>query len=442
MKRIRTFVVLAATLALVGSQQAQAQTQTITLVSDTSWEVFNGDPASGPATSLGFAQKVCLNASAPANCPAGATLYGHGGGGWLANLSSIPGALWIWAPGITGATAPAELAEFFFVKEIMIKGTPTAGTIQVAADDLAEVRVNGTIVGTTGSATDVSLASAAPNSLKSFDITPHLTAGVNTITIRGQNGIGAFAGCTNCTYSQHPAGVVFGASITFVDVLDHFKCYKTKQPGTKFDPRQVVLADQFNTQRVNVVRPETFCNPVDKDGSGINNPTGHLTCYKIRDVRGDEFPKFRKQRVEASDQFGTHTLLLKKIRTLCLPSSKSPAGEVPGPPPTGLDHFKCYKTKQLGTRFDPRRVILTDQFSKERVNVVRPEAFCTPVDKDGSGISDPTAHLTCYKIRDVRGDEFPKFRKRPVEVGDQFGTHSLLVKKTRTLCLPSSKTVL
>ena len=227
-----------------------------------------------------------------------------------------------------------------------------------------------------------------------------------------------------------------------VGVLDHFKCYKTKQRGTKFDPRQVVLADQFNTQRVNVVRPETFCNPVDKDGEGISDPTAHLTCYKIRDVRGDEFPKFRKRRVEVSDQFGTHTLLLKKIRTLCLPSSKSPAGEVPGPPPTGLDHFKCYKTKQLGTRFDPRRVILTDQFNQERVNVVRPEAFCTSVDKDGSGINNPTAHLACYKIRDVRGDEFPKFRRRPVEVGDQFGTHSLLLKKTRTLCLPSSKTVL
>jgi uncharacterized repeat protein (TIGR01451 family) len=224
--------------------------------------------------------------------------------------------------------------------------------------------------------------------------------------------------------------------------LDHFKCYKTKQAGTKFDPRQVILTDQFNTERVKVVRPEAFCTPVDKDGSGINNPTAHLACYKIRDVRGDEFPKFEPQHVEATDQFGTHTLLLKETRRLCLPASKSPAGETPGPPPTGLDHFKCYKTKQLGTKFDPRRVILTDQFNTERVKVVRPEAFCTPVDKDGSGIHDPTAHLACYKIRDVRGDEFPKFRKRRVEVGDQFGTHSLLVKKTRTLCLPSSKTVL
>jgi hypothetical protein len=222
-------------------------------------------------------------------------------------------------------------------------------------------------------------------------------------------------------------------------VLDHFKCYKTKQVGTRFDPRRVVLTDQFNTERVNVVRPEAFCNPVDKDGSGISDPTAHLTCYKIRDVRGDEFPKFEKRRVQVTDQFGTHTLLVKKIRSLCLPSSKSPVGQVPGPPPTSLDHFKCYKTKQVGTRFDPRRVVLTDQFNTERVNVVRPEAFCNPVDKDGSGISDPTAHLTCYKIRDVRGDEFPKFERRRVEVNDQFGARTLLLKKIRTLCVPSSK---
>jgi hypothetical protein len=83
-----------------------------------------------------------------------------------------------------------------------------------------------------------------------------------------------------------------------------------------------VLTDQFNTERVNVVRPEAFCNPVDKNGEGIANPSLHLTCYKIRDVRGDEFPKFEKRRVEVNDQFGTRTLLLKKIRSLCVPSSK------------------------------------------------------------------------------------------------------------------------
>jgi hypothetical protein len=225
-------------------------------------------------------------------------------------------------------------------------------------------------------------------------------------------------------------------------VLDHFKCYKTKQVGTTFDPRQVVLTDQFNTERVNVVRPEAFCNPVDKNGEGISDPAAHLTCYKIRDVRGDEFPKFDERRVEVTDQFGTRTLLVKKVRTLCLPSSKSAVGQVPAPPPTSLDHFKCYKTKQVGTTFDPRQVVLTDQFNTERVNVVRPEAFCNPVDKNGGGIRNPTAHLTCYKIRDVRGDEFPKFEKRRVEVNDQFGTRTLLLKKIRTLCVPSSKEVI
>jgi len=227
-----------------------------------------------------------------------------------------------------------------------------------------------------------------------------------------------------------------------VAVLDHFKCYETKQLGTRFDPRQVTLTDQFNTERVNVLRPEAFCAPVDKDGSGINEPTGHLSCYKIRDVPGDEFPEFIKQPVDVTDQFGTHTLLLKESRSLCLPASKAQVAEVPGPTPTGLDHFKCYETKQLGTRFDPRQVTLTDQFNTERVNVLRPEAFCAPVDKDGSGINDATADLACYEIRDVRGDEFPKFEKRRVEAGDQFGTHSLLLKKTRTLCLPSSNTIL
>jgi hypothetical protein len=219
-KRISTLAVLAAMLALVGSQQALAQTHTVTRVSDTSWKVFDGDPASGSATLLGFAQPVCLNTAAPANCPAGATLYGFAGTGWAADLSSIPGAVWIWAPGITGTTAPAELAKYFFVRKIKIKGTPKAGTIQVAADDLAKIRVNGHIVGKTGSTTDASLASTAANSLTSFDITPQLKKGINRIKVRGQNGEGSFAGCTNCTYAQHPAGFVLGASITFVAAHD------------------------------------------------------------------------------------------------------------------------------------------------------------------------------------------------------------------------------
>jgi uncharacterized repeat protein (TIGR01451 family) len=233
--------------------------------------------------------------------------------------------------------------------------------------------------------------------------------------------------------------------------LDHFKCYTSKQVERKFDPLQVILTDQFNEERVKVVRPQDFCNPADKDGSGISNPTAHLGCYKIRDVRGDEFPGFKGERVEVTDQFGTHRLRLKKINSLCLPSSKAAMGEVPGPPPTNLDHFKCYTARQVETKFDPLQVILTDQFNTEQVKVVRPKVFCNPVDKDGSGITSPTAHLGCYAIRAVGGDddddddnddEFSTFKKRRIEAGDQFGSRSLVLKKARMLCVPSSKTVL
>lgn len=106
-----------------------------------------------------------------------------------------------------------------------------------------------------------------------------------------------------------------------------------------------------------------------------------------------------------------------------------------------LDHFKCYRAKQTGAKFESRKVILTDQFNTERVKVLKPDRVCTPVDKDGSGISNPDTHLTCYRVRDIRHDEFPRFKRTHVEMTDQFGTHDLLLTKTRKLCVPSSKEV-
>jgi hypothetical protein len=199
---------VAAIAAAFGAAPGTAAADDVTFVSDTTWVVSDPAPATGPAISLpGPAQKVCLNAtSPPPSCPAGATQYGFAGSGWNANLSSIPGAAWIWAPGITGASAPAENDQYDFTKTINVSGTPTAGTISVAVDDFAQVFVNGAPVGTT---------IAGADALTTRDITAFLVSGSNTIMIRATNGPGSFAGCTNCTYSQHPAGVVFGGSITF-----------------------------------------------------------------------------------------------------------------------------------------------------------------------------------------------------------------------------------
>src|SRR2546425_2715935 len=141
---------------------SSGSTGTVKFVSDTSWQVYNAEPALGPATSLGFAQFVCLTASIPSSCPAGATIYGHSTGGWTADLSSTPAAHWIWAPNINGTTTPAEFNQFFFSKTFQLNGTKAFGLISISADDLAEVHINGHIVGSIGS----TLTSKLPRWLK------------------------------------------------------------------------------------------------------------------------------------------------------------------------------------------------------------------------------------------------------------------------------------
>src|SRR5215471_13159112 len=75
---------------------------TLSFASGADWRAYDDDPASNAgAIFLGSAQPVCLNASAPPNCPANAFNYGLAGSAWGVSLSMIPGALWIWGPNIT-----------------------------------------------------------------------------------------------------------------------------------------------------------------------------------------------------------------------------------------------------------------------------------------------------------------------------------------------------
>jgi len=209
MRCLRIVVALAAAFGGI------ALADTIPFSSDATWDVFQNDPAVPPAVLLGKAELVCLNAGAPVPCPSGAVLYGKAVPGWTANLTTIPGAAWIWAPGVTGATAPADMAQFFFAKTITLPGVPSGGTIAVAADDLAEVLINGHAAGTVGSITDGAAAAQAASTLTTFDIGPFLVPGDNLVVVRGQNGPASFAGCAGaCTYAQNPAGVVFGGALT------------------------------------------------------------------------------------------------------------------------------------------------------------------------------------------------------------------------------------
>ena len=105
--------------------------------------------------------------------------------------------------------------------------------------------------------------------------------------------------------------------------LDHFKCYRVhRRHGTpEFQPRTVTLADQFETKSVTVVKPLLVCNPVDKASEGINDPTCHLTCYKILQEN------FEPRVTTVVDQFTETTIkaltgACRKVGVLCVPSLK------------------------------------------------------------------------------------------------------------------------
>jgi hypothetical protein len=80
-------------------------------------------------------------------------------------------------------------------------------------------------------------------------------------------------------------------------------------------------------------------------------------------------------------------------------------------------------------------VTLSNQFQTRRVELIRTEQFCNAVDKNGEGILDPSAHLTCYKV----GRPVSAVRPRVIAT-DQFGELELNVRKRRTqLCVPSQE---
>ena len=112
-----------------------------------------------------------------------------------------------------------------------------------------------------------------------------------------------------------PIAVYFTPTAAYAfDLVDqnHFKCYSVE--GTKL-AATVSLVDQFGSVTTPVTEPKFLCNPVDKNGEGIPNPSAHLVCYKIKE-------EFKQRDVFVSNQFGTDTLKVKDTQLLCVPSTK------------------------------------------------------------------------------------------------------------------------
>jgi subtilisin family serine protease len=274
----------------------------------------------------------------------------------------------------------------FAVDDTLVTDEDTPGTVNVLANDSDPDGDPLTVTSLSPTAANGSVT-CTPAGLCTYTPNPNFN-GSDSFTYTVSDGQGATASAT------------VNVTVNPVYDLDHFKCYEVKGEG--FKPRPVVvLSDQFHEERVALGKPDVLCNPVDKRHGDvhedIDDPSAHLTCYRIRDAGEGDSAKFSSREVEVENQFGSQTLELKRPRTLCGPSSKSVLGQDPGPPPEVLDHFKCYKAK--GKRLSPRpTVVLTDQFGTDEATVGKPVLFCTPVNKNDEGIQQPDRHLVCYKI--------------------------------------------
>ena len=104
-----------------------------------------------------------------------------------------------------------------------------------------------------------------------------------------------------------------------------------------------------------------------------------------------------------------------------------------------LGDFKCYDVKESKgvPKYEEVEVTLADEFAPESITRVRnPEVFCTPVSMDGAEITDPTASLTCYNIKDVEGQ--PNEEQNVVVEKKIGGQQALTLKIPKLLCVPST----
>jgi hypothetical protein len=105
-----------------------------------------------------------------------------------------------------------------------------------------------------------------------------------------------------------------------------------------------------------------------------------------------------------------------------------------------LNHFRCYTVKDLALPpfVNVPGVTLNDQFEITTATVRKVKYVCTPVDKNGEGIGDPSQHLCCHALSNIRS-----LRPRAkVDVADQFQPSRLDVIKGQLLCAPCLKTEL
>jgi hypothetical protein len=188
----------------------------LNLVSDESW---TSSDETGPITT----SLVCLNTNAPAGCPAQASIYGFPDSLWLAppTTGTYSRARWIWA-GDVSASARGDGDTVTFEKSFYLCDAPVGGSISIAVDDFAEVKLNGQTLATTAGYWQFNTVQVPASALRT---------GENILTVVARNGAG-LSWCRGGEFRCNPAGVLIGA--TFRDAAQ-VRPTCTGSRGTNFE---------------------------------------------------------------------------------------------------------------------------------------------------------------------------------------------------------------
>ncbi|MEE9270537.1 MAG: hypothetical protein V3V49_09790 [Candidatus Krumholzibacteria bacterium] len=201
---------------------------------------------------------------------------------------------------------------------------------------------------------------------------------------------------------------------------NHYKVYEVPEAFKVVAP--ITLVDQFDIFKTDSVVLDKFATPVDKNGSGIFDPTLHQTWWEI-------FQPQPGRDVLLDNQFGTQTWHVMDARYLVLPALKDEFG-----PPPVWNHYKCYDAVGPPVNIP---VTLIDQFGVVNAIAVEPVLFCNPVEKTVAGetspIIDPAVHLACYRLEPPQPSGFSAM------AFDQFSAWPLMLIDHVWLCLPTEK---
>ena len=430
-------VIDTATNALAATIETHALTPSrIALTSDGAF-AYTTTGTSHDVTVVDTATRVAISTIPVGGCPYGIAIQPDGSFAYVANLAACPPVPPNVGPGsisvidTASKTVVATTLDFPFGFPNFVAITPDGASAWVTNCDLGVCVID--------TATNAVTATFATSTTSAYNLGIAFTKDGKSAYVACY---GTPSGACVIDTATHAltATIPVGGSPTDIAVasvqlfsLDHFKCYSAKTtPGSaRFPKRAVILADEFETKSTTVVKPVSFCTPVDKDGQSIPDAAAHLECYQIKDAKGQA--KFAKRNVRVeSTQLDVGALTASKSDTLCLPARSDGQSAA-----LGLDNFKCYAAKTaVGTaKFAQRTVTLADEFETKSTKLLKPVSVCNPAGQDGAGITTPLAHLECYRISDVKGQ--PKFTARNVPVQNAFGSETLTVQKPDTLCVPS-----